>query len=492
MIGTGLHLQIGHSLSLTPQLQQAIRLLQYSSLELTQEIEQMLASNMMLSTEDELMDHISDDSACLATEVSSSSDEPSHDLADQPEELLSDIPEALKQDIDWSDVFDDGTDLAIPPVSGEGPISDFESYTSPQLSLYEHLKLQLDQSCLVGDEDYDAALTLIDALDLRGYLTIPLEELVQTLPPYFTATKLEQILDDVVQQFEPTGVGARHLQECLLLQLYQFKPGHIRRLAIVCVDECFHLLSTRQYAQIERKLQLKTGEIEAILDLIRQCNPEPGRLFDNPTAYIKPDLYLIKHQGEWRISLNSKALPRIEINQVYAGYIRQVKNPNEAEMMRTHLQEAKWFLKSIQNRNETLLRVGQAILEKQRNFFDQGPEAMRPMTLKDVAELLELHESTISRATSHKYLSTPMGTFELKYFFNSQVQSGLSEGTSSLAIQAKIRKLVEAENPKKPLSDNRIAELLNEDGIPVARRTIAKYREAIHIPSSSERRKMKA
>jgi RNA polymerase sigma-54 factor len=490
MINTSLHLQIGHSLSLTPQLQQAIRLLQYSSLELSHEIQQMLESNIMLTGDQEAFSQeTTEASVDTPVEASFTIEESSV----ENDSYLHDIPEQISEDSQWQDVYDDGTDLG---QYKNGPVSDepvnYETFTAAQTTLFDHLKLQLDQNPWVDEADYESVLALIDAIDDKGYLSLSLDEISESLSPRPSLSELTYLLEEIVQQFEPTGVGARNLQECLTLQLYALPPGAIRRIALRCVEDHFEWLSTRQYALLQKKLAISEDSLKSALALIRSCKSEPAEAFNQATDYIKPDLYLIKQGQQWRISLNPKALPPVEINQAYAGMVKQVKNPQEAEMMRQHLQEARWFLKNIQNRNDTLLRVGEAILEKQQDFFEQGPEAMRPMTLKDIAEMLELHESTISRATSHKYLSTPMGTFELKYFFNSQVQSGLGEGTSSLAIQAKIRKLVHDENPQKPLSDSKIADLLNEDGIPVARRTVAKYREAINIPSSSDRRKMKA
>jgi RNA polymerase sigma-54 factor len=294
-----------------------------------------------------------------------------------------------------------------------------------------------------------------------------------------------------IQQFDPPGVGARDPRECLLLQLNQCKPQPALELAIELVTNHFELLAQQDHAQIKRRLKVSDERLGDITKLIRSLSPRPGTLVaDSEPEYIGPDVFVTKREGVWHVELNSDSTPRLRVNSQYAGLIRRADNSDDNAYLKKHLQEARWFIKSLISRNVTLLRVATKILEFQRGFFDHGPEAMRPLVLRDIAEALEMHESTISRVTTQKYMHSPRGTFEFKYFFSSHVGTAAGGECSATAIRALIKKLVAAEKPEKPLSDNKLAGILADQGIQVARRTVAKYRESMAIPPSNERKRL--
>jgi RNA polymerase sigma-54 factor len=345
-----------------------------------------------------------------------------------------------------------------------------------------------------SDQDEAIALTIIDSIDESGYLITSLDEIllaVNNADESLEMDEVEAVLKRI-QHFDPIGVAARSVQECLLIQLNQFSADtpwlNEARLAI---KDHMDLLGARDYRNLARKLQLKENELKDVLDLIQTLEPRPGsRVMPSESAYVIPDVSVLKKHGRWVVELNPDAMPKIRINETYASMARHARNSSDSQFIRSHLQEAKWFIKSLESRNETLLKVANCIVQQQQNFFEYGEEAMKPMVLNDVAEEVEMHESTISRVTTQKFMHTPRGIFELKYFFSSHVNTDSGGECSSTAIRALIKKLVAAENPAKPLSDSKIADLLTEQGIMVARRTIAKYRESLSIPPSSQRKRL--
>lgn len=345
----------------------------------------------------------------------------------------------------------------------------------------------------MSDTDRLIATTLIDCINPQGFLDETLEEVLQCFDP-----ELDIELDEIevvlrrIQQFEPTGVGARDLRECLLLQLRQL-PAETRWLneAIRLVSDHLDTLGSRDYSLLMRRMKLKEDELRQVVDLIQTLNPRPGsQIESSEPEYIVPDVIVRKHNGRWLVELNQEAMPRLRVNAQYAGFVKRADSSADNTFMRNQLQEARWFIKSLLSRNETLMKVATQIVEHQRGFLDHGDEAMKPLVLHDIAEAVGMHESTISRVTTQKYMHTPRGIFELKYFFSSHVSTAEGGECSSTAIRAIIKKLVAAENPKKPLSDSKIAGLLEAQGIQVARRTVAKYRESLGIAPSSERKRL--
>lgn len=485
-----LQLKIGQQLTMTPQLQQAIRLLQLSTLDLQQEIQEALDSNPML----ELADGDSSETE-QQQEAENLQTASSEAQVDQSEQELSDwqqdIPSDLPVDTSWDDIYQPAPSPAA--SSSDSEDFDFESRRSTTESLNDHLMWQLNLTPM-SERDQIIAIAIIDAVDDSGMLSLNAEEIHAGL-----ADSLEDLdLDEVtavlrrIQQFDPPGVAAHDLQECLLIQLQQLPPDtpHLES-AVLVIRDHLNLLASRDYKQLMRKTKLKEAELRDTILLIQTLNPRPGDLINSgDTEYIVPDVFVSKEHDRWTVRLNPDIAPRIRINPEYASLIKRADNSSDNTFLRDSLQEARWFLKSLQSRNETLLRVASCIVEKQRGFLEYGAEAMKPLVLHDVAEAVGMHESTISRVTTQKYMHTPQGIFELKYFFSSHVSTDSGGECSSTAIRAIIRKLIDAENPRKPLSDSKIAELLAEQGIRVARRTIAKYRESLAIPPSNERKRL--
>ena len=400
------------------------------------------------------------------------------------------IPEELPVDTAWEDVYE-GTAGYSRTTEG-GDYNGYDNCDAREKSLQDHLMWQLNLT-QASDVDRTIAVALIDALDDDGYLTCTLEDIREVVggdPPVDIA-QTEATLR-LVQAMEPTGVGARNLQECLQLQLAQFAPDTPwLEPARTLVAQHLDLLAAHDYNQLMRRMKLSREELQHVVALIQSLNPRPGRqVQESFTQYIVPDVYVRKEKGAWRVELNSEAIPQLRINRRYAGMIRRADDSAENSSLKAHLQEARWFIKSLQSRSETLLRVAPCIVERQRAFLDHGEEAMKPLVLHDVADALGMHESTVSRVTTRKYMHTPRGIFELKYFFSSHVSTEFGGACSSTAIRALIRKLVTAERPQKPLSDSQIASILGEQGIRVARRTVAKYREALAIPPSNERKRL--
>ena len=507
-----LQLKMGQHLTMTPQLQQAIRLLQLSTLDLQQEIQEALDSNPMLELSEDGNDSgeqerqadgerkNSDDSgdnekpADNAQEGSNSSESElkSEQHESEIEEWSDQIPNDLPVDTAWDDIY--------PTAGSSGPAPDedspdFESRNSSDETLIEQLLWQLNLVPF-SDRDKYIAVAIIDSIDFDGYLSCSLEEIYEGLFDEEDEDPVE--MDEVeavlktVQNFEPAGVGARDLQECLLLQLRQF-PQETPWLpqARLVISHYLNLLGNRDYAQLMRRSRLKEDDLKAVLQLIQSLNPRPGEsVVSKEPEYVVPDVVVKKINGRWKVELNPEIAPKIRVNDSYASLIKRADSSADNTFMKDQLQEAKWFIKSLQSRNETLLKVASKIVAHQQGFLDYGEEAMKPLILHDIAQAVEMHESTISRVTTQKYMHTPRGIFELKYFFSSHVSTTSGGECSSTAIRAIIKKLVAAENAKKPLSDSKIADLLKDQGINVARRTIAKYREAMSIPPSNERKRL--
>lgn len=469
---------------MTPQLQQAIRLLQLSSLELQGEVQTILDSNLMLERADEPQDLPVQPETLAAQAAAESSAETEVDAT------TDHLPDELPVDSAWEDIYE-SSDGATSYSRGEDEEWDpYERYAGAGESLHEHLYWQMRLTPF-DDRELLIATAIIDAIDELGYLRQSLEEICQGLRDECVATPAEaEAVLKQVQHFDPQGVGARNPAECLLLQLEALPEDTPWLAEARClVERYLELLADRDFGGLMRRLKVSREELQRIISLIQSLDPHPGaRLSNDAPQYVIPDVLVYRHKNTWRVELNAESSPKLRINARYAALARQAGQSDDKAYLRNHLQEARWFLKSLQNRNETLLKVATCIVERQREFLERGDEYMRPLILRDIAETLNMHESTISRVTTQKYLHTPRGIYELKYFFSSHV--GTSDGgeCSSTAIRAMIRKLIQAENPGKPLSDNKIAELLGAEGIQVARRTVAKYREAMSIPPSSDRK----
>ncbi len=500
-----LQLRLGQQLTMTPQLQQAIRLLQLSSMELSLEVQQALDSNMMLELEDEGdLPDLGLDGMAPPTATSSTSEEFEGGAEEGVSEVedwdttapstSDDIPQDLPIDTDWEDVFDS----TLPQGAPLGPHEDGgdrENQTGSTESLREHLLWQLNLLPLSA-LDRRIGVAIIDAINDDGYLEASVEELqeIASVDGADEPLLVEEVLVVLkqIQMMEPAGVGGRDLRESLLIQLKQL-PANTPwcEIASRLCEHYLDLLANRDYAQLMRRLKLTQDELRAVISLVQSLSPRPGAAYAvTTTEYLVPDVFVRKIKGRWKVELNVEAIPQLRINPYYASMIRRAENNQDNNSLRTHLQEAKWFIKSLQSRSETLLRVSNAIVERQRGFLEHGEEAMRPLVLHDIAETLGMHESTISRVTTRKYMYTPRGTFELKYFFSSHVGTSIGGEASSTAIRAVIRKLIVAEIADKPLSDSKIAAILLKQGINVARRTVAKYREGMHIPPSNERKKL--
>lgn len=499
-----LQLKMGQHLTMTPQLQQAIKLLQLSTLDLQAEIQEALESNPMLELMEDGGDSSNSSSDEQSSNVNQQSSEPegnqqveAKELHDSEREEFSDsIPNDLPVDTAWEDVYQSSGPASSGSGSGSDEMeSDFESRNSPTETLNDHLLWQLNLTPF-SDRDRFIAESIIDSIDVDGYLRSDIEDIHQGLFNEEDEDPVE--LDEVaavlkrVQHFDPAGVAAKDLQECLLLQLRQLDP-ETKWLpqAKLVVSHYINLLGSRDYAQLIRRSRLKEDDLIDVLKLIQSLNPRPGEaIIQNEPEYVVPDVIVKKEKGRWKVELNPEIAPKIRVNSGYAGFIKRADNSADNNFMKDQLQEAKWFIKSLQSRNETLLKVASKIVAHQQGFLDYGEEAMKPLILHDIAQAVDMHESTISRVTTQKYMHTPRGIFELKYFFSSHVGTASGGECSSTAIRAIIKKLIAAENPKKPLSDSKIAEVLKDQGINVARRTIAKYREAMSIPPSNERKRL--
>ena len=360
-------------------------------------------------------------------------------------------------------------------------------------ALNEHLLWQLDGARL-SDTDHDIGLAVIDSTDDSGYLNQSIEDIYSGLKAQNDEIELDEVeaILHLVQHFDPVGVAARSPADCMHIQLSQYADDtpHLAK-ALSLVDNYLEHLASNDFALLKRRLQVNDAELAEIIKLIQTTNPHPGHLIsENHAEYIIPDVYVSKRAGKWHVDMNLENAPRLRVNDQYAGLIKRRDNSEQNTYLKDHLQEARWFIKSLQSRNETLLRVARAIVERQQAFLNYGEEAMQPMVLRDIAEQLEMHESTISRVTTLKYMHTPRGILEFKYFFSSHVSTSDGGECSATAIRAIIKKFVAAERQEKPLSDNKIAQLLGDQGINVARRTVAKYREAMKIQPSNERKRL--
>ena len=459
-----LQLKLSQHLALTPQLQQSIRLLQLSTLELEQELENYLLENPLLEREEEEYASPrtnSSEAETPNTESSQENEAPATPSSDEEESWLG-----------------EESSYASAPGSFDDDDNDHQDIRAATTSLREHLSWQLGLMS-ISERDRTLVQCLIDALDDDGYLTQSLEELAESLPPEQEIELDElQIALKHLQHFDPTGVGARNAQECLTLQLEALPEDATRALALTIVRQHLDLLAARDFIKLKKFTSCSDSELRDAQFLIRSLNPRPGAQYSALDArYITPDVVVRKIRGQWTVNINSDAYPRLRINNLYA----QILSKQRGSGLSGQLQEARWLIKNVQQRFDTILRVAQSIVDRQRQFFDHGEVAMRPLVLREIADILALHESTISRVTTQKYMATPRGIFELKYFFGSHVATDAGGACSATAIRALIKQLISAEDPKKPLSDSQLSEVLGQQGIVVARRTVAKYREALNI-----------
>ncbi len=477
-----LQFKLSQHLTLTPQLQQSIRLLQLSTLELSQEIERIVQENPLL----ELDDAAGGDGLDYRNAASDGLVTPMSDLVDIPDEsstgvLSLDCDSDIKNapgELDW---FSD--ESVFRQARDDDDERDFPQQAAEPPSLREYLNAQLSLS-QIPHRDRKIISLLIDSLDDDGYLVQDLEELVELLPP-----ELAIDIDDLrialehLHHLDPPGVGARNLRECLVMQLRALPHGTpYRDEALLLVNDHLESLALRDFSAIKKKLRCDDDCLRIIQQMITRLNPRPGMTFSSAVArYIIPDIIVTKISGSWVASLNPEAMPRLKINRLYADILKRCHDESARRLI-SQLHEAKWLIKNVHQRFNTILKVAAAVVERQRQFFEHGPVAMRPMVLREIADTLDLHESTISRVTTQKFMRTPRGIFELKYFFGSHVATESGGACSATAIRALIKQMVTAENSKKPLSDSQISEILGQQGIMVARRTIAKYRESMQIP----------
>jgi len=492
-----LQFRLHQQLTLTPQLQQAIRLLQLSQLELEAELRQIAESNPLLEFAEENEDADASDGdgaeadyASVTSSAAAAGSDGGSD-GDGGSETISEWTDGggvAESPIDFSSNSNSvGNSSSASSHSGE----DFEPQNAVPETLQQHLLWQLNMASF-SPRQHGIAVVLIDALNAAGYLTEGLEAILAVLPAELHASVDEiEAVRRRLQGFDPIGVGSLDLHDCLRVQLEQFDPDTPQReLALRIVDSELELLARNDIARLARRLHASEDDVAAAAVLIRSLDPRPGAALDTtPVEYVAPDVYALRDGSRWRVSLNADCQPRLGLNQHYCGLIAQARG-EDASWMRGQLQEARWLIKSLESRAETLLKVAEAIVRRQSAFLDYGPEAMHPLVLREVAEEVGMHESTISRVTTRKYLHTPRGTFELKYFFSSGVSTEDGGSASATAIQAMLRKLIDAEDPRKPLSDQALADELQRKGIQVARRTVAKYREGLRIPSSSERQRL--
>jgi RNA polymerase sigma-54 factor len=487
-----LQLRTSQHLALTPQLQQSIRLLQLSTLELHQELEQLLGENPLLERLDDPLDRslrLLGDGALSSTQTNGADAAPDGSAPVQDSAPAADAEpfdsgegesaSGAEADTDWSD-------------AGRSKAPDDED-SRPQLeaghcTLRDHL---MEQMRVTVQQARDRVLMelIIDALDDNGYLEESLEEIHARLPEE-ADVELEELHTalSMLQSFDPMGVGARSASECLALQIKRLPnvPLVTRRMALCIVEKYLAWFAQRDFNKLKKALDCDDEDLREAQAVIRQCNPHPGAAFASDVSdYVVPDVIVKKARNGWQVSLNNDVMPRLRVNALYANMLKQGKGESA---MGAQLQEAKWLIKNMRQRFDTILRVAQAIVERQKNFFSHGAVAMRPLVLREIADTLGLHESTISRVTTQKYMLTPHGMFELKYFFGSHVATEAGGEASSTAIRALIVQLTGAEDPKNPLSDSKIADMLGEQGMVIARRTVAKYREALKIPPVSLRK----
>ncbi|MFO1466956.1 MAG: RNA polymerase factor sigma-54 [Steroidobacteraceae bacterium] len=488
MLKPSLQLRIGQQLTMTPQLQQAIRLLQLPSLDLQAHVRETLESNVMLEADEE------PGSDTLSTEALQEAERtaPAEEYAELNGEPAAERDQREEPEVEIADEAwgEPTAGVSESPWSGDDERNSDLSDRSGQ-TLQEQLLEQLDLARL-SPVDMAIARVIVDAINDDGYLQDSLEEISASLLPEILAdaAHVGRVLG-VVQGLEPAGIGARNLGECIALQLQQLDPDTPgRALAIRIALEHLDLVADQQLSLLRRHLRCSDAELETAIALVRSCHPRPGSTVSSQQAeYVIPDVFVRRTDHGWVVEINQATVPRVRVNQSYANL---VSRSADHAMLRTQLQEARWLLRSLEIRNETLLKVARCIVQRQAAFFELGDEGMQPLILKDVAEAVEMHESTISRVTTAKYMHTPRGVFEFRHFFSSHVAAADGTEMSSTAIRAKIRKLIAQEDPESPLSDSRLAEVLSQEGIPVARRTVAKYREAMQIEPSNERKRSAA
>ncbi|MBS9434901.1 RNA polymerase factor sigma-54 [Photorhabdus hainanensis] len=474
-----LQLRLSQQLAMTPQLQQAIRLLQLSTLELQQEIQQALEMNPLLEQDE---DH---------QEISN------QELPDNETEAMDtldalqqkDMPDELPLDASWDEIYTAGT-----------PSGTRNDYNDDELPLYQGETVQTLQDYLMWQAELTSfteteaaiATSIIDAVDDTGYLTVPLEDILASIGDnQLTLAEVEAVLKQI-QHFDPIGVAARDLKDCLLVQLSILPPEtpYLKEAQLI-VCEHLELLGHRDFRNLIRLSHLKEDTLKEVISLIQSLEPKPGLAINTgESEYVIPDVLVRKESEHWQVELNTDSIPRLHINQHYAELGQHTRNESDSQFIRNNLQEARWLIKSLESRNDTLLKVARCIVEQQQEFFEHGEEHMKPMVLADIAFQVDMHESTISRVTTQKFLHSSRGIFELKYFFSSHVNTESGGEASSTAIRAVVKKLVAAENPAKPLSDSKLTSMLADQGIMVARRTVTKYRESLSIPPSNQRKRL--
>jgi RNA polymerase sigma-54 factor len=488
-----LQLRVSQHLALTPQLQQSIRLLQLSTLELHQELEQMLTDNPLLERLDDPLDHsvrLLADGAISSTPLPESAETAASSEANaaSDNDTSFDAPTASEEggsnESEWS--FDDVARSSKAPEDDDAR----PQLEAHECTLREHL---LEQLAVTVDNRRDRALVelLIDALDDNGYLEESLESIHERLPQELDIEMDEMsVALKLLQSFDPPGVGARNASECLALQIRRFDkvPMVTRRMALVLVENYLELFAQREFNKLKKALDCDDEDLREAQVVIRRCNPHPGAPYAGDASdYVVPDVIVKRARSGWQVTLNRDVMPKLRVNAMYANILKQNKGEGS---LTSQLQEAKWLIKNMRQRFDTILRVSEAIVDRQRNFFSHGAVAMRPLVLREIADTLGLHESTISRVTTQKYMLTPHGMFELKYFFGSHVATEAGGEASSTAIRALIKQLIGAEDTKHPFSDSKIMDMLAEQGMVVARRTVAKYREALKIPPVNLRKSL--
>lgn len=493
-----LELGLSQQLKMTPQLQQAIRLLQLSTAELQAEIQEALESNPLLETQDEQEQQGNDGEQDNDLSPESLAASPSDTASDSDIEFQNNesIPDELPVDVSWEDTFSQQTSDHIPVQTAKNTVTsdDYDPFATARKpeELLDHLYWQFEMTPF-STSDRLIAETIIDSVNVEGYLNTTVEEVLATVSEdseyEYELEEVETVLHRI-QNFDPAGVAARNLQECLLIQLNQLSlDTPYLALAVRLIKEHLDDLGHHNYKEIMKSLQISERRLQNALMLIQTLNPRPGTTIDpSEPEYVVPDVIVRKMSGRWVTELNPEIAPNLGINATYSSMIKKRDNSEQNNYLRNNLNDARWFIKSLQSRNQTLLNVATCIVEKQQDFFEHGPEHMKPMVLFDIAQEVGMHESTISRVTTKKYMHTPKAIYELKYFFSSHVKTHDGGTASATAIRALIKKLIDAET--KPLSDNKIAQLLSEQGYEVARRTVAKYRESMSIPPSNERKKL--
>lgn len=488
-----LQLRLSQQLAMTPQLQQAIRLLQLSTLELQQEIQQALESNPLLEQDDDQQDPVSDDASHTenqsdsTTETTTENEVEEFDTLDALEQ--KEMPDDLPLDTQWEEIYTAGTPSGTSNDYMDDELPLYQGETTA--SLQDYLTWQADLTPFT-ETDRAIAISIIDAVDETGYLTVTTDDILLGMgDDEIELDEVEAVLKRI-QRFDPIGVAARDLKECLLIQLSAFSTDtpYLKETQLV-ISQHLELLGNRDFRQLMRQTKLREETLKSVIEIIQSLDPKPGLSIDTgESEYVIPDI-LVKKSGErWQVELNTDSIPRLRINETYAALGQSTQNESDGKFIRDNLQEAKWLIKSLESRNETLLKVAHCIVDTQQAFFELGEEHMKPLVLADIAEQVEMHESTISRVTTQKFLHCPRGIFELKYFFSSHVNTDSGGEASSTAIRALVKKLIAAENPAKPLSDSKLADMLVELGIQVARRTVAKYRESLSIPPSNQRKEL--